>query len=83
MAERAPRGRQHRLHPGDGGFWVIESFLSKIDGVPPRGSVTVKYSELIESGRSAADRASSNNTVRKAELQTPQALFTVPVPTRK
>lgn len=63
--------------------WVNGAYVARAETIPPRGQVTVKYSELIEQGRSVQDLAAADGTVNTVELQTPQGLFTVLGPTRR
>ena len=63
--------------------WVNGTYLTRMEGLPPRGSATVRYADLIESGRGVNDLASSGNSVRKVELQTGDGLFTVLGPSRR
>ena len=63
--------------------WVNGNFLAQINSIPPRGSVIVKYSNLLEAGRAVNDLKQLQQPVRKVELQTREGLFKVQGPAMK
>ena len=67
----------------DSTVWVNGAFVTKIDMIPPKGSVTVKHSELLESGPGTGDVKRLDQPVTRVELQTPDGLFTVSGPAQK
>lgn len=64
-------------------LWVNGRYVAKITGIQARGNVSVKYSDLLESGAGLADLALAKGTVAKAELQVGSDLYTVQGPTIK
>lgn len=64
-------------------LWVNGAFLSRIDPIPPRGSVKVKYSEVLEAGRGVNDLKDLGGPIAKLELQTDQGLLKVQGPANK
>ena len=63
--------------------WVNGAFVTRIDGIPPRGSVTVKHSELLEAGPGTGDVKRLDQSVNRVELQTPDGLFAAGGPAQK
>jgi len=63
--------------------WVNQTFLAKTESIPPRGQVTVEYSDLIEQGAGVRDLDMANVPVKTVEVQTAEGLFTVMGPSRK
>lgn len=64
-------------------IWVNGNFLNRTKTIPPRGQVSVKYSQLIEQGGGVRDLDMVNVPVKTVEVQTAQGLFTVLGPSRK
>ena len=63
--------------------WVNGAFVKRIASIPPRGTLKVKYSELLEAGRSVNDLQSVGQIARKVEIQTPQGLMAVQGPSNR
>ena len=63
--------------------WVNGAFVTKIDTIPPKGSVTVKHSELLEAGPGTGDVKRLDQPVTRVELQTPDGLFAAGGPAQK
>jgi hypothetical protein len=63
--------------------WVNGRFVSRIETIPARGIVAVRYVHLIEAGQAVSDLAREKQAVTKVELQTPQALVKVLGPARR
>lgn len=63
--------------------WVNQTFLAKTESIPPRGQVTVRYSDLIEQGTGVRDLDMANVPVKTVEVQTAEGLFTVMGPSRR
>jgi hypothetical protein len=63
--------------------WVNEVFVARVETIPPKSHVTVKYSELLEAGPSVNDLKMLDAPVAKVELETDQGLFTVMGPATK
>ena len=64
-------------------LWVNGAFLKRIPSIAPRGTLKVKYGELLEAGPSTNDFKSVGQTARKVELQTPQGLMAVQGPSKR
>ena len=64
-------------------IWVNQAYVHKAPTIKPRGQVTVDYAELIEQGQGVRDLDMANVLVRKVEVQTGDALYTVMGPSRK
>jgi hypothetical protein len=63
--------------------WVNQTFLNRAETIPARGSVTVKYVDLIEQGQGVQDLAANGGSPSTVELQTSDGLFTALGPVRK
>ena len=63
--------------------WVNGTFLSRIEGIPPKSFATVKHGALLEAGPATSDLKALNQPVAKVEVQTDRGLFTVQGPTVK
>ncbi len=61
--------------------WVNGTFLTTIDGIPPKGFVTVQHGALLEAGPGTGDLRALNQPVAKVEIQTSRGLFSVQGPT--
>src|SRR5688500_493737 len=61
--------------------WVNGTFLTRIEGIPPKGFVTVQHASLLEAGNPANDLRKLKQNVSKVEVQTGRGLFTVQGPT--
>ena len=64
-------------------LWVNGAFVKRIPALAPRGTLKVKYSELLEAGRGTNDLKSVGQAARKIELQTAQGLMAVQGPSRR
>ena len=64
-------------------LWVNGSFVKRIPTIPPRGTLIVKYGELLEAGRGTQDLKSVGQSARKVELQTQQGLVAVQGPSKR
>jgi hypothetical protein len=64
-------------------IWVNQTFLNRTRTIPPRGQVTVKYSELLEQGGGVRDLDMVNVPVKTVEVETAQGLFSVTGTSRK
>ena len=64
-------------------LWVNGAFVRRIPTIPPRGTLVVKYAELLEAGRGTQDLKSVNQQARKVELQTQQGLIAVQGPSKR
>jgi hypothetical protein len=63
--------------------WVNGTFLTTIDGIAPKGFVTVQHGSLLEAGPATNDLKKLNQPVSKVEVETDRGLFTVQGPTIK
>jgi hypothetical protein len=63
--------------------WVNGTFMSRVDSIPPKSFVAVKYGELLEAGPAANDLRRLKEPVAKVEIQTDKGLFSVQGPTVK
>jgi hypothetical protein len=65
-------------------LWVNGRYVSTLAGIQARGSVKVKYGDLLESGRGMLDLAKDPKPgVAKAELQIGNELYAIQGPTIK
>lgn len=60
--------------------WVNKAFLAKLPPIVPKGSVEVKYSDLLEAGQGVSDLSKVKGPVTTVELQSEEGLFTVQGP---
>ena len=63
--------------------WVNGTFLTQIEGIPPKGFVTVQHATLLEAGPGVSDLKTLKQPVASVELETDGGLFTVRGPTVK
>jgi hypothetical protein len=63
--------------------WVNQTFLNKAPTIPARGSVTIKYVDLIEQGQGLQDLAASGRGASVVEIETPEGLFSTSGPAKK
>jgi hypothetical protein len=63
--------------------WVNGAFMTTIDGITPKGFVTVNHGALLEAGPATNDLKTLNQPVAKVEIQTSKGLFSVQGPTIK
>jgi hypothetical protein len=63
--------------------WVNGSFVRQVDGIGPKGHVTLNYGDLIQAGPGTSDLKQSDEAVGRVELQTSEGLFKVDGPGRK
>ena len=63
--------------------WVNGTFMTTIDGIPPKGFATIQHGALLEAGPATNDLKSLNQPVAKVEIQTSRGLFSVQGPTIK
>ena len=64
-------------------LWVNGAFVKQIAPISPKGSVTVKYVELLEAGPSAKSMTELERTVQKVEIQTADGLYYVEGPVNR
>ena len=64
-------------------LWVNGLFVHRLQAIPPRGTVKVKYSNLLESGRPTGDLKQLDQNARKVELQIGDRLHRVEGPAIK
>ena len=64
-------------------IWVNGAFVRNLTGIPPRGSVELRYSELLEAGSGTRDLRSIGQGVRKVELEIGDKLISVQGPSKK
>lgn len=64
-------------------LWVNGAFLSQIEPIPPKGHVTLKYSQLLEQGVNINDFSNVQAPITKVELQNDRGLFAVEGPAAK
>jgi hypothetical protein len=64
-------------------LWVNGGFLSYIDSIPPKGHVSLKYSQLLEQGQNVNDFSKVEAPMAKVELQNDRGLFAVEGPAAK
>jgi hypothetical protein len=87
MAVNYPEKKYLEIHnPGNTSVpqstvWVNGTFMTKIDGIPPKGVVEVQHGALLEAGPATNDLRALNQPVAKVEIQTSRGLFTVQGPT--
>jgi hypothetical protein len=60
--------------------WVNGSFVRQVDGIGPKGHVTLAYGDLIQAGPGTSDLKQSNQAVGRVDLQTSAGLFKVEGP---
>ena len=63
--------------------WVNGTFLTTIEGIPPKGFATVQHANLLEAGPATNDLKTTKQPVNKVEVETDRGLFTVQGPTIK
>ncbi|HEY7115470.1 MAG TPA: hypothetical protein VH475_02725 [Tepidisphaeraceae bacterium] len=63
--------------------WVNQRFVKEVGRIPARGSVNIKYADVLEQGAGVQDLAQYARGISAVELQTPDGLFTVLGPSRK
>jgi hypothetical protein len=63
--------------------WVNKTFVNKAPTIPTRGSVVVKYVDLIQQGQGVQDLATMNQPVTTVEIQTADGLYSAMGPARK
>lgn len=63
--------------------WVNKTYVNKAPTIPTRGSITVKYVDLIQQGQGVQDLATTNQPVQTVEIQTADGLYTAMGPARK
>jgi hypothetical protein len=63
--------------------WVNKTFVNKAPTIPTRGSVVVKYADLIQQGQGVQDLATINQPVTTVEIQTGEGLYSAMGPARK
>lgn len=68
---------------GPSTIWVNGAFVHRIEGIAPRGSVTINHAELLQAGPGTADLDALDQNPRKVEIQTRDGLFTVQGPSQK
>ena len=76
------------LNLGDGPvenptIWVNKTYVNKAATIPTRGSVVVKYVDLIQQGQGVQDLATTNQPVQTVEIQTADGLYSAMGPARK
>jgi hypothetical protein len=64
-------------------LWVNGTFVKQIAPIPPKGYITAKYVELLESGPSAKSMSELERTVQKVEIQTADGLYYVEGPVNR
>ena len=57
--------------------WVNGAYLRQLATLPPRGAVSIRYSELLQAGQTANDFERAAQTVTKVELQSGGSLYSV------
>lgn len=60
--------------------WVNGTFMTRIEGIAPKGIATVRHSQLLEAGPATNDLKALNQPVAKVELQTDRGLYSVQGP---
>jgi hypothetical protein len=89
MAVNYPEKKYLEIHnPGSTSvptstIWVNGTFMTKIDGIAPKGVVEVQHGALLEAGPATNDLKALNQPVAKVEIQTARGLFSVQGPTIK
>lgn len=63
--------------------WVNGTFVTSINGIPPKSYTTVHHGSLLEAGPATNDLRKLKQPVAKVEIQTDNGLFTVQGPTIK
>ena len=63
--------------------WVNGTFMTRIDGIAPKGVHTIKHGELLEAGPATNDLKTLNQPVAKVEIQTDRGLYSVQGPSIK
>jgi hypothetical protein len=63
--------------------WVNKTYVSKAATIPPRGSVSVRYAELIQQGEGVQDLTTTKQPVTTVELETADGLYSALGPARK
>jgi len=80
--------RLELLNLGDGPvespmIWVNKTYVNKAPTIPTRGSVVIKYVDLIQQGQGVQDLATTNQPVQMVEIQTAEGLYSAMGPARK
>lgn len=80
--------RLELLNLGDGPvenpmIWVNKTYVNKAPTIPTRGSIVVKYVDLIQQGQGVQDLATTNQPVQTVEIQTADGLYSAMGPARK
>lgn len=63
--------------------WVNGTFLTSIEGIAPKGFVTVQHGSLLEAGPGTNDLKKLKQPVSRVEIESEEGLFTVQGPTIK
>ena len=63
--------------------WVNGTFVTSINGIPPKSFTTVQHGNLLEAGPATNDLKKLNQPVARVEIETDRGLFTVQGPTIK
>lgn len=63
--------------------WVNQTFLNKAPTIPARGSISIKYVDLIEQGQGLQDLAANGRGASVVEIETPEGLFGTNGPAKK
>src|SRR5687768_17852340 len=64
-------------------LWVNGTFVTNVNGIPPKSYTTVHHGALLEAGPATNDLRKLEQPVARVEIQTDRGLFTVQGPTIK
>lgn len=67
----------------DARVWVNGAYVRRVGTIPPRGSVLIRYGNLLRAGQAAEDFTMVRQSVAKVELETAQGLLPVAGPAVK
>jgi hypothetical protein len=63
--------------------WVNKTYVNKAPTIPTRGSIVIRYVDLIQQGQGVQDLATTNQPVTSIEIQTGDGLYSAMGPARK
>ena len=60
-----------------------KTYVNEAPTIPTRGSIVVKYADLIQQGQGVQDLSTTNQPVTTVEIQTADGLYSAMGPARK
>lgn len=61
----------------DPSLWINGAYVRKLPTIPPRGTVTINYSGVLQAGQTANDFERAGQTVTQVEIQANNGLYRV------